>query len=199
MRERKLGRGRQLVRREPAKLDEVVAGSSLTVRSGCPGETEDDAPVVRLEPEAEKVERLELKCRLLAHFSPQRVERQLVLVEEAAGQIPQTLPRIEGAPPEQDSSLLVATHGFGAGHRIRVADVAAGLAVDAVFELVDSLAADGTEAPSVECAHEEETMHDQPEPTEAEQEQAPQRLEEEEAQRGTWEDNPQQAEEERNE
>jgi hypothetical protein len=32
-------------------------------------------------------------------------------------------------------------------------------------------------------------MHDQPEPTEEEQEQAPERLEEEEAQRGTgWED-----------
>jgi hypothetical protein len=35
-------------------------------------------------------------------------------------------------------------------------------------------------------------MHDQPEATEEEQEQAPERLEEEEAQRGTWEDNPQQ-------
>jgi hypothetical protein len=33
-------------------------------------------------------------------------------------------------------------------------------------------------------------MHDQPSASEGEQEQAPDRLEEEEAQRGTWEDNP---------
>jgi hypothetical protein len=39
-------------------------------------------------------------------------------------------------------------------------------------------------------------MHDQPEPTEEEQEQPPDRLQDEEAQRGTWEDNPRQAEEE---
>lgn len=39
-------------------------------------------------------------------------------------------------------------------------------------------------------------MHDQPEPTEEEQDQAADRLQEEEAQRGTWEDNPRQAEEE---
>jgi hypothetical protein len=45
----------------------------------------------------------------------------------------------------------------------------------------------------------EGTMHDQPEPTEEEQEVAPERLEEEEAQRGTWGDDPQQAEEERDE
>ena len=39
-------------------------------------------------------------------------------------------------------------------------------------------------------------MHDQPEPTEEEQEQAPGRLQDEEAQRGNWEDNPRQSEEE---
>ena len=33
-------------------------------------------------------------------------------------------------------------------------------------------------------------MHDQPGASEEEQEQTPDRLEEEEAQRGTWEDNP---------
>jgi hypothetical protein len=39
-------------------------------------------------------------------------------------------------------------------------------------------------------------MHDQPEPTEEEQEQAPDRLQDEEAQRGNWEDNQRQGEEE---
>jgi hypothetical protein len=39
-------------------------------------------------------------------------------------------------------------------------------------------------------------MHDQPEPTEEEQEQAPEHLQDEEAQRGNWEDNARQAEEE---
>ena len=38
-------------------------------------------------------------------------------------------------------------------------------------------------------------MHDQPEPTEEEQEQVPERLQDEEAQRGTWPDNPRQDEE----
>jgi hypothetical protein len=35
-------------------------------------------------------------------------------------------------------------------------------------------------------------MHDQPGASEEEQDQAPDRLEDEEAQRGTWKDNPQQ-------
>ena len=39
-------------------------------------------------------------------------------------------------------------------------------------------------------------MHDQPGASEDEQEQTPDRLEEEEAQRGTWEDNPQQGSDE---
>lgn len=39
-------------------------------------------------------------------------------------------------------------------------------------------------------------MHDQPEPTEEEQEQVPERLQDEEAQRGNWEDNPRQSTEE---
>jgi hypothetical protein len=39
-------------------------------------------------------------------------------------------------------------------------------------------------------------MHDQPGASEEEQDQAPDRLEEEEAQRGTWKDNPQQGSDE---
>jgi hypothetical protein len=39
-------------------------------------------------------------------------------------------------------------------------------------------------------------MHDQPEPTEEEQEQPPERLQDEEAQRGNWDDNPRQSKEE---
>ena len=42
-------------------------------------------------------------------------------------------------------------------------------------------------------------MHDPPEPTEEEQEQDAERLQDEEAQRGNWEDNPRQAKEEREE
>jgi hypothetical protein len=37
-------------------------------------------------------------------------------------------------------------------------------------------------------------MHDQPEPTEEEQEETPERLQDEESQRGTWEDNRKQEE-----
>ena len=84
----------------------------------------------------------------------------LVLVEKAAGQIPEALLGIEGATPQKHSTPLVEADRLCAGNGVRVADVAAGPALGTVLDLVDSLAADRTEAPGVERTH-GRTMHDQ--------------------------------------
>src|SRR5207253_5922661 len=155
MRERQLRRARELVGPEPAQLDEVVAGPRLTSSTGRPGEAEHDSAVVRFEPEPEELEWFDLERSLLSNFSPKRVEWMLVLVEEAPGQVPETHPGIKGPPPEQDASALVQADGFRAGNRVRVRDVPARPAFGAVFDLLDSLAADRTETPIVERTHEE--------------------------------------------
>jgi hypothetical protein len=158
MGERQLRRARKLVRTEPAELDEIVARPGLAAPTSDPGEAEDDPAVVRLEPEAEEVERLDLERGLLSNFPPQRVQRMLVLVQEPAGQVPKPLARIEGAAPEEDAAVLVEADGLGARDRVRIGDVAAGPALNPVVELLDSLAADGAEAPTVECAHGPDNM-----------------------------------------
>ena len=60
----------------------------VAARTRRPGKAEDDSARVRLEPVAEEVQQLELEPRLLTHLAPKRIDRQLVLVQEAAGQIP---------------------------------------------------------------------------------------------------------------
>ena len=149
---------RQVVAIEPTQFDEVVARTRLAVCVHRPSQAEDDAAVVRLEPEAEELQWLDLERGLLSNFAAQGVEWMLVLVHKAAGQVPQTFARIEGPASEQDAALAVETDGLCAGDRIRVGDVAAGRALHPLFELLDSLAADGAEPPTVECAHEQHTM-----------------------------------------
>jgi hypothetical protein len=151
--EGELGRAGKLVGREPPQLDEVVSGAGIASRARRPGEAEHDPAVVRLEPEAEEGEWLDLERRLLSHLSPEPVERVLVLVQETAGQVPETSCGIQRASSEQDPSALVQTDGLGARNGVCVLDVAAGPADDAIVELLDSLAADRTEAPGVECTH----------------------------------------------
>jgi hypothetical protein len=153
VRERELGRRRQLGLLEPANLGEIVRGAGIAVRTRPPRQTEDDPAVVRLEPVAEKVETVELETRLLTHLAVQTVQGQLVLVQKAARKVPQPLAGIERTPAEQDAAVRIEAHGLDRGHRVRVSDEAAGLALHAVVALVDSLAADGTEAPSVQSTH----------------------------------------------
>jgi hypothetical protein len=153
MREGELRRRRQLVPLEPAHLHEVVARAGLPDGACRPREAEDDPTVVRLEPVPEEVEHLDLERGLLADLAPQRVERVLVLVQEAAGEIPQPLAGVQRAPPEQHAAVLVQAHRLCPRHRVRVRDVTATSALRAVLDLLDSLAADGTEAPVVECSH----------------------------------------------
>jgi len=146
----------KLVRLEPAQLDQIVTGTRLT-RGPCgPREAQHDAAVVGLEPEPEEVERLDLERRLLAGLAPQRVERMLVLVEEAAGEVPEARPRIEGATAEQHPPASVEAHCLCSRNRVRIPDVAARAALGAVLYLLDSLAAERTEAPAVERTHKED-------------------------------------------
>ncbi len=148
----------ELVGREPMQLYEVVPRAA---HAGCtrgPGEAEDDAAVVGLEPEAEEVEGLDLQRGLLADFASQPVERMLVLVQEAAREIPAPLGGIECAAPEEHASVLVEADRLGAGHGVRVSDVAAHSALRASLDLLDSLAADGTEAPPVQDTHARDHM-----------------------------------------
>jgi len=153
VRECELAGRRQLVRLEPVHLDQVVGGACFSARARGPGETEDDPAVVRLQPVAEKFLWLDLEPGLLADLAPQRVEWMLILVQEASRQIPEALTGIERAAPEQHTAPIVETDRLCTGNGIRVADVAARAALGAVFDLLDSLAADGTEAPTVQSTH----------------------------------------------
>ena len=127
-----------------------------------PREREHGPLTVRFEPEPEEVDRLDLERSLFTDLASQAVERMLVLVEKPAGQIPEVLAGIERATPEEHPPLLVETDRLSAGNGVRVADVAAGRALGTVLDLVDSLAANRTEAPVVERTH-GRTMHDQAE------------------------------------
>ena len=153
MRECELAGRRQLVRLEPVHLNQVVGGACFSARARGPGETEDDPAVVRLQPVAEKFLWLDLEPGLLADLAPQRVEWMLILVQEASRQIPEALTGIERAAPEQHAAPIVETDRLRTGNGIRVADVAARAALGPVFDLLDSLAADGTEAPTVQSTH----------------------------------------------
>ena len=153
MRECELAGRRQLVRLEPVHFDQVVGRACLSARARSPGQAEDDPAVVRLQPVAEKFLWLDLEPGLLADLAPQRVEWMLILVQEASRQIPEALTGIERAAPEQHTAPIVETDRLRTGNGIRVADVAARAALGPVFDLLDSLAADGTEAPTVQSTH----------------------------------------------
>src|SRR2546423_6769496 len=158
MRERELAGRRQLMWLDPVHLGEAAAGAGRAVRTRRPGEAQDDTPVVRLQPVAEKAQQLELEAGLLAHLAAESIDRVLVLVQKATRQVPEPGTGIERAPAEQHATARVETDRLGSGGRVRVADVAARRALHAVFELLDSLAADGAEAPTVESTHAGEPM-----------------------------------------
>ncbi len=153
MREGELRGRRKLVRIEPADLHEIVTGPGIAAGLRRPREAEDDPSVVWLEPEPEEVDWLDLERGLLTDLAPQSVERMLVLVEKATGQIPKTLSGIDGSPAQQHPPLLVEADGLCAWNGVGIADVATRAALGTVFDLVDSLAADRTEPPAVEGTH----------------------------------------------
>jgi Cyclic nucleotide-binding domain len=154
VREGELRRARKLVRLEPAQLDKVVARSWFTAPVRRPREAEHDPSVVGLEPEPEKVDRLDLERSLFTDLAPQAVERMLVLVEKPARQIPETFSGVERAASEQHAAALVEADRLRSRHRVRVSHKTAGAALGAIFDLLDSLAANGTEPPPVQSTHE---------------------------------------------
>ena len=158
MRERQLARRRKLVGREPAQLEEIVGSAALPADARRPRQAEHDPPVVRLEPEAEEVDRPDVEAGLFAHFTAKPVEGQLVLTQKTSGQVPQALARLEGPPAEQHATVVADADGFHARHGVGVRDVAARRAIRALVDRVDSLAADGTETPAVESTHGRDDM-----------------------------------------
>ena len=160
MRERELGSIGKPIGVEPVQLDEVVLRPSIAPRPGDPREAEHDPAVVGLEPEPEKIERFDLERRFLMHLSAERLEGMFVLVHEAAGQVPQTTTGIEGPAPEQDASAFVEADRLHPRNRVRVCDVPAGSAFRTVLDLLDSLAAERTEAPAVQGTHGAEPLQD---------------------------------------
>ena len=158
MGERERLRRRQFVRLEPAHFNEVVPGTGLPTSAGAPRQAEHDPAVVGLQPVTEEVAGLDLQHRLFPHLAPQPVQRVLALVQEPAREIPHPCARIPRTAAEQDAAVLVEANGLGRRHGVRVTDVAARPALGAVIDLLDSLAAHGTEAPTVESAHERDSM-----------------------------------------
>src|ERR671922_2664917 len=77
----------------------------------------------------------------------------LVLVQEAAGQIPVAGAGIDRAPAEQHASSRIEAHSLGGGDGIRIRDETAAAADNTAVATRDSLGADGTEPPAVERAH----------------------------------------------
>jgi hypothetical protein len=192
-----LGRLRQLVGREPADLRDVVCRDRISFGPRGPVQVQRVLATavfsVAVHPDADEAFGLDVETRLLAELAPDRVERVLALVHEAAGEVPPVFVGRVGAAREQQPARLVAHEGGRRHARVRVDDVAAGRALDlrAGVLRLDGGCADGTTPPRVQ-AHvgQDRATHEQPEPTEHEQEQVPERLEDEDSMRGPGHENP---------
>lgn len=153
MPERELVVGRQLMRREPGQLRDVVG---RPLRPACdtrvPGEAEHDPVLVRLHPDADESLRLDLEPGLFAQLAHEAVERMLVLLEEAPWEVPEADARLEGPPPEQQAAVALDERLDG-GRRVRPDDVPAGGARKVIAAMLTLDAAAGAEPPTVEDAH----------------------------------------------
>src|SRR5205085_7188377 len=113
---------RELVLGKPSQLGEVVGRTRYAARACNPRQAQNGPAVVRLVPEPEEAQRLDLEARFLTDLPPQSCERLFALVEEAAGQVPVAGVRLEPATAEQDSVVVVEHDRFRARHRIRIRD-----------------------------------------------------------------------------
>jgi hypothetical protein len=152
--ERELLVGRELVRREPGELNDIVGRTLDPARDACvPGQTEDGpALVIRLHPDADELLRLDLQPRFLAQLPDERIERVFVLLEEAAGQIPFSDARFVGAAAEQQLSVALDESLHGGG-RVCPDDVAARRTGEVVASVLAFRAAAGADTPAVEKRH----------------------------------------------
>ena len=153
MPERKLVVRRQLVRREPGQLRAIV-GRPLRPPGDTrvPGQAEHNPVLVWLHPDADEAPRLDLEPGLLAQLANEGVERMLVLLEEAAGEVPEADARVEGPPPEQQAAVALDERLDG-GRRVCPDDVPAGGARNVVAAMLGLDTAARAEQPTVEDAH----------------------------------------------
>ena len=96
--------------------------------------------------------RLDLETGLLAQLADEGVEWMLVLLEEAAGEVPEADARIEGPPAEQQAAVALDERLHGRC-RVRPDDVPAGRAREVVASMLALDAAARAEPPAVEEAH----------------------------------------------
>jgi hypothetical protein len=196
--ERELSRLRQLGRCEPPELGDIVRGYGLTC-SGARGPVQVERVLtaavlaVTVHPDADETLRLDVEARLFSQLALECVEWVLALVHEAAGQVPPALVRRAGAARKQESSGVVGDERARTDARVCVLDVATRRALDlgAAVDGLDPCSADGAIPPRVQ-AHvgQDRAMHEQPEPTEREQEQVPERQQDEDAMRGPGHESP---------
>ena len=154
MREGELVVVRELVRCEPGQLGDVVGGLLDTAGdAGDPGETEDGAALVAgLHPDADELAWLDLEPGLLAQLADQRVARVLLLLDEAAGEIPEPCLGVERAAAEQEAAVPLDESLRSRG-RVPPDGVAARGAVEVVAAVLALDAAARTEPPAVEERH----------------------------------------------
>jgi hypothetical protein len=152
--ERELVVARQLVRGEPGELGDVVGGPlRATDDASIPGQAEDGSPLVAgLHPDADERLRLDLEAGLLAQLANEGVQGMLVLLEEAAGKVPQADARLERPPPEEEPAVALDER-LHRGRRVRPDDVAARRAIEAIAEVLALDATARAEPPAVEDAH----------------------------------------------
>ena len=83
------------------------AGDRLAVAADEPGDREDMPAAVRLDVDAQQLDRLDLEPRLLPELAAQPVGRALRLVQEAAGEVPEATPRLASAAGEQHAAVAL--------------------------------------------------------------------------------------------
>ena len=108
--------------------------------------------VAGLHPDADELLRLDLEPRFLTQLAYERVERVLLLFQEAARQVPLSHARLVGAPPQQQAAVPLH-QGLHSGCRVRPDGVAARRAGEVVAPVLALRAAAGAHTPAVEKGH----------------------------------------------
>lgn len=110
------------------------------------------AVCIRLDVDPQQRNRVDLETGLLEKLAPQPVGGALRLVQEAAGKIPETPARLEGATSEQHAAVPFQNTLHG-GDRVRPVLPATPRAAQVILGRGELAAATGAEAPIVEGTH----------------------------------------------
>ena len=117
-----------------------------------PGEAEHVPVEVGLHPDAEELSHLQPETRFLSKLPVERIDRRLVLVDEAPGEIPSSRAGIVCTTAEQNAPVAL-DHSLRAGNRVRVDRSAALLAHGASVLVPERPRAERTEAPAIQDPH----------------------------------------------